>query len=185
MVYTPHYQLPQYEDNDTTSYLTTYNNTMTLLDNAIYANQQTIDKHTTDLSGVEQQLTTLNDEVNGNTGDISALQTLTSGQGATINSLNQQVSEQNNTIAGLGTKVDTLQEGVGTVYRGVLTANETTLAIPIGEFNDDTLVDVYTSQFGLTPLTVELREAETGQPNICVTTWDAQASDVNVAVLIR
>lgn len=37
MTYTTNYRIPLYEDNDPTSYLTTYNDTMELIDTSLHA----------------------------------------------------------------------------------------------------------------------------------------------------
>lgn len=185
MQYTPNLKLPQYEDNDVTSYLTTYNETMGLIDTAVAKNSTDIAKNTTDLSGLESQVTTLQDEVTTNTADISALETTVSGHASRLNGIDQSITALQTTDASLQTQIDSTADVAGQVYGGILTANETTLAIPIGEFDENTLVDVYTSIYGVNPLTIELRGATGGQPNVCVTTWDTQASDMKVTVVTR
>lgn len=69
-------------------------------------------------------------------------------------------------------------------FYGILSANEATLAITIDSFNDMSLVDIYCSEWGVAPNTVELRAASGGQPNLCVTTWDTKSVDRQVAVKI-
>lgn len=186
MQYTPNYKLPVYEPNDPTSYLVTYNETMQMIDTAIHDNEENITKAATDITGLESQMEIANNEINELTGELSDLTTEVHGNTSNIGGLQNTVSEQNNRIAALGTKVDGLQEQTGTIFRGVLTANEEVIAIPIEEFDQNTLVDVYTSIFGFNPENVELRAAQGGQPNICVITFaDSQASDVDIAVIIR
>lgn len=185
MQYTPNLQLPMYEDNDVTSYLTTYNNTMELIDAAVHKNTTDIIKNTTDLSGLENQVTTLQDEVTTNTADVSQLQTDVSGHASRLNGIDQSITALQAKDAELQTQIDSTADVAGQEFGGILTANETTLAITIGTFDDNTLVDVYTSIYGVNPLTIELREATGGQPNVCVTTWDTQASDMKVTVVTR
>ncbi len=182
---TPNYQFDLYEENDVTSYLTTYNNTITAIDTAVHGVETQVTKNTTDVTSLEQQLANANDEINELTGEVSDLTTLTSGHTDQINGLSQRVQQSELNVTNLTNEVNAVKESVGTVYRGVLSANEETLAITIGEFTDDTLVDIYASVYGLQPLTMELRPASGGQPNLCVTTWTAQAEDIKVAVLLR
>lgn len=180
MKQTPNYGFPIYEPNDVTSYLTTYNDTMTQIDGTIKTVDDQVQKNTTDLAGVEQQATSNHDEINELTGEVSDLTTTTQGHTAQIAAQNQRIDQQDIKITNAETKLG----NIGTLYNGVLSANEVTLAIPIGDLIDNIVVDIYTSVFGLAPKTAEIRAASGGQPNICVTTWDAQAADVNVTVKI-
>lgn len=75
-----------------------------------------------------------------------------------------------------------LTELKGKTYTGILTANSTSLTINIEDFNDNSLVDVYTDKWGVYPKTVELKS---GSPNTCVMTWNAQTSAINVTIIIR
>lgn len=177
---TPNYGFPTYEPNDVTSYLTTYNETMTKIDATIKTVDDQVQKNTTDLAGVEQQATSNHDEINGLTVEVSDLTTTTQGHTAQIAAQNQRIDQQDIKITATESKLGSL----GTLYNGVLSANEETLAIPIGDLIDNIIVDIYSSTYGLAPKTAEIRAASGGQPNICVTTWEPQASDVNVTVKI-
>ncbi len=184
MKQTPNYGFPIYEPNDVTSYLTTYNDTMTKIDGAIKTVDDQVQKNTTDLAGVEQQASSNHDEINELTGEVSDLTTASQGHTAQIAAQNQRLDQQDIKITNVESTLGTVSGNVGTLYNGVLSANEVTLAIPIGNLIDNIIVDIYTSVYGLSPKTAEIRAASGGQPNICVTTWDAQAADVNVTVKI-
>lgn len=176
-------KLTIYEANDITSYLTStgWNGTMEKID-AYLGNLNTqMEKNTADITALESQVSGDHDEINNITTELSDLTSTVSGNTANIAGLTTRINTAE-------TNITSLQDDVakaGTVYRGVLSANETTLAITIGEFTDNSLVDIYASVYGLAPITVELRPASGGQPNLCVTTWDAQTSDVAVAVIIK
>lgn len=185
MQQTPNYQYPIWEDNDVPTWLVGWNNTFTKVDSDLHNVQTQITEDKTNITGLEQQIATANDEINQLTSEVSDLQTTTSGHGGAIDNLNDQMAKTNANVAALGTKVDQFGEAVGTVYRGVLSANEVTLAITIGDFDNNSLVDVYSSVYGLNPATIELRAASGGQPNLCVTTWTAQSADVQVAIIIK
>lgn len=183
MKLTDNAKLTIYEANDITSYLTSsgWNGNMEKID-AYLGNLQTeVQKNTTDITALESQVGNDHDEINNLTSEVSDLTTAVSGNSANIAGLTTRLNTAE-------TNITQLQDDVakaGTVYRGVLSANETTLAITIGDFTNNSLVDIYASVYGLAPLTAELRPASGGQPNLCVTTWDAQASDVSVAVIIK
>lgn len=180
MKQTTNYGFPLYEPNDVTSYLTTYNETMTQIDGAIKVVDTQVQKNTTDLAGVEQQAASNHDEINNLTAEVSDNITAIQGHTAQIAAQNQRLDQQDIKITGLQGQVG----NIGTMYSGVLSANEVTLAIAIGNQIDNIVVDVYTSKYGLAPKTVEIRKASGGQPNLCVTTWDAQGSDTNVTIKI-
>lgn len=185
MEYTPNIKLPQYTDNDTTSYLTVYNETMSLLDTAIFANQTNITKNDTDIATLENQMSNANDSITQlETSNEQTTEGLT-GAVSRITALEQQQSSTTQAITNLDTKIDSVADVAGTIYSGTLSTGEETLAIAIGAFANNTLVDVYTSVYGVNPLTIELREATSGQPNLCVMTFDAQTEDVNVSVVTR
>lgn len=181
---TPNYKFQQYEPDDVTSWLTTYNQFVGAVDSTIFGVDERVVKNTTDIIGLEQQVATDHDEINEITGELSDLNTTVSGHSAQISGINNTVAGQNNKIAEIESNVEDISNRVGTVYNGVLTANETTIAVQIGEFNDLTSVQIGTSVWGVTPNSVELRAASGGQPNLCVMTFDAQSSDVKVAVKI-
>lgn len=181
---TPNYGYPIFEDNDIPGWLTSWNNTMTGIDADIKNVQTQVTKNATDTSTLETQASTaatqiatlqtqvsgIDTKVNGNASNIAGLQN-------TTNNLSNQITQANNAI-------NNLQANQGNVYRGTLSAGETTLAIQIGNFNNNSLVDIYSSVYGTYPNTMELRPASGGQPNLCVTTWDVMSSDLNVAVKI-
>lgn len=180
---TTNYGLTIYDPNDVTSYLTGtgWNGTMNKIDYSMKTIENKADKANVDLTTLEQQVTTNTNEINNLTAEVSDVTSKAIGNEANIAGLTNRMNAAENNIQQLTEQVG----GLGTVYRGVLTANESVLAINIGEFSDTSLVDVYASVYPLAPLSIELRPASGGQPNICVTTWDVQSADVQVAVVIK
>ena len=96
MTYTTNYRIPLYEDNDPTSYLTTYNETMELIDESLHAlslkvaNGEVNDRQFTaeisaikgrldtaenTINTIKTELATTNGKVSENAEDISTLQT--------------------------------------------------------------------------------------------------------------
>lgn len=179
---TSNFGLTIYEPNDVLSYLTTegWNGTMEKIDSSMKQIEDVGSQNTLDLTTLEQQVTSDHDELNNLTGEVSDLTQTVSGNTANIAGLTTRVGTAEQNITALQGQVATL----GTTYRGVLSEGETTLAITIGDFTENSLVDTYQSVYGIAPLTVELRPASGGQPNLCVTTWDKQEEDMDVAVKI-
>lgn len=178
---TPNYGLDIYEPNDVTSYLVTYNNTMTSIDGDMKNIEDKADKNAIDVAGLEQQVSTDHDEINNLTAEVSDLQSAVSGNTSNINGLDSRLTAMGTTVQNLSNLVN---DTVPAFYSGVLSANEKTLAIPIGEHIDNLIIMPTTSVYGLAPLTMEVRAASGGQPNLIVTTWDAQAADVQVTMVI-
>lgn len=113
MNYTTNYRIPLYEGNDPTSYLTTYNVTMELIDTSLHAlalkvaNGEVNDRQfTAEISTIKGRLDTAentintlktelaitNGKVSENAEDISTLQTQLVEQGASIKNLLTRVS---------------------------------------------------------------------------------------------
>lgn len=113
MNYTTNYRIPLYEDNDPTSYLTTYNETMELIDESLHtlalkvANGEVNDRQfTAEISAIKgrldtaentintlkTELATTNGKVSENAEDISTLQTQLVAQGTSIKNLLARVS---------------------------------------------------------------------------------------------
>lgn len=113
MNYTTNYRIPLYEGSDPTSYLTTYNETMVLIDESLHAlalkvaNGEVNDRQFTaeisaikgrldtaenTINTIKTELATTNGKVSENSEDISTLQTQLVEQGTSIKSLLARVS---------------------------------------------------------------------------------------------
>lgn len=113
MNYTTNYRIPLYEGNDPTSYLTTYNETMELIDTSLQAlalkvaNGEVNDRQfTSEISAIKgrldtakntintlkKELATTNGKVSENAEDISTLETQLIEQGTSIKNLLARVS---------------------------------------------------------------------------------------------
>lgn len=114
MNYTTNYRIPLYEGSDPTSYLTTYNETMELIDTSLHAlalkvaNGELNDRQFTveisaikgrldtaenTINTIKTELATTNGKVSENSEDISTLQTQLIEQGTSIKNLLAKVSE--------------------------------------------------------------------------------------------
>lgn len=180
MNYTENLQLPLYGPNDVTSYMQSqgWNGTMQKIDTGVGSSNTNIQKLQTDVTTLEQQMGSANDEINNLTAEVSDNTEKISGNTANIAGLNTRVTDQDAKILALTQQIT----GIGEYYSGVLTANESTIAIPVGTIADNTLAMAFTSVYGLVPETFELRPATGGQPNVAVMTFESQSTDVNITV---
>lgn len=113
MNYTANYKIPLYEGNDPTSYLTTYNDTMELIDTSLHAlalkvasgevNDRQFTSEISSIKGrldtaesmietIKSELATTNGNVSKNAEDISTLQSQLVEQGTSIKNLIARVS---------------------------------------------------------------------------------------------
>nr|DAG42145.1 MAG TPA: chromosome segregation ATPase [Caudoviricetes sp.] len=113
MNYTPNYKIPLYEGSDPTSYLTTYNETMELIDTSLHALALKVEsgevndrQFTAEISAIKgrldtaesmietikNELATTNGTVSENTENISTLQSQLVEQGTSIKSLIARIS---------------------------------------------------------------------------------------------
>lgn len=180
---TPNYGLDIYEPNDVTSYLTTYNSTMTKIDADMKVIEDLANKNATDLAALEQQVSNDHNEINNLTSEVSDLQTTVQGNTSNIAGLGNRMLEAENSIQTLNTEIAAVAVKD---YVGVMSSGEKTVAVSIGDYTENSLIDIYISQYGLAAHTVEVRPASGGQPNLVVLTFDkAQTSDVRIDVAVR
>lgn len=151
---TTNYALPIYAPDDVTSYLVTWNGAMTLLDTTIASVQAEAEKAGADITLVESsvgQLTTsvqqLNSSVEKNSTDIATNTSDISGVKSNVTNLTKDVSK-------LDTKVTAVEKEVGAAYKGVMSATEKEVTINVVNLTDESMIDVYTSTYGITPNSV-------------------------------
>ena len=137
MNYTTNYRIPLYEDSDPTTYLTTYNETMELIDESLHAlalkvaNGEVNDRQfTAEISAIKgrldtaentintlkTELATTNGKVSENAEDISTLETQLIEQGTSIKSLLARVSALETSFESF----KTAQEQKNNAYEGSL-----------------------------------------------------------------
>lgn len=182
---TENYGFTIYEPNDVTAYLTAsgWNGTMEKIDSSMKAIDTLAATNATDLATLEGQVSTDHDEINEITAELS--------------DLTDQVVGNKSNIAGLSTRVLNLESEVNNIetelaavavvdYQGILSTGEKVIAIAIGDYTDSTIFDIYVSEFGVAPESVEVRPAAGGQPNLFVLTFaDEATSDIKIDVSAR
>ena len=61
----------------------------------------------------------------------------------------------NSTVEELRHKTDTLESDIGLIYEGMISAGENTLTLNVPVLTNESMIDVYTDKFGVSPLSVE------------------------------
>ena len=175
------YNLPIYAPDDVTSWLVTWNGAMTELDKIISNVQKMAEAAGTDVTLVEQaveQLKTsvqqLNTAVTKNAGDINTANGEISGIKVNLTNLDGEVV---NLRADVAEAVDK----VGTEYKGVIGVGENTLTVNTPNLTADSLIDVYTDEYGLVPKNVTANVAE----KLVTVTVDSRESTLQLSILVR
>lgn len=145
---TTNYSLPIFVGSDVPSWLVDWNNAMQLIDTAIGNVLTLANTNSADILLAEAALNELR----------TALDTAT----PIINETATKVSELTATVSGMGSTVESLKIGftelqgdVGVVYKGILSAGETTLTLSVDTLTSESMIDVYTDVFGVAPSLIE------------------------------
>lgn len=178
---TTNYNLPIYAPDDVTSWLVTWNGAMTELDSIIANVQKLAEAAGTDVTVVEQaveQLKTgvqqLNTAVTKNVEDITKANSEISG-------IKINVANLAGEIVNVQAEVDEVKAEVGSRYDGVIGVGEDTLTVNAPVLKADSLVDVYTDEYGLVPKNVTVNLVE----KLVTVTVDSRSTTLQLAVVVR
>ena len=75
--------------------------------------------------------------------------------------------------------IQTVKDAVGTAVQGVLIAGDTSITIESPMIKSDSLIDIYTSVYGLSPTSVA-----SGNGYVTLT-FSAQADDVTIKLIVK
>lgn len=203
MQYTTYYELPQYEANDKTAWLTTFNQAMLAIDTGIHAAKAAADSAGTAASSASSvasqaslDVATLTNSLNTVIGNINTINSLigngtpTTTDHTLIGAINELHANQGN-LANLATTekgslvgaINEIVNGGGSaaveLQSGTLTAGQTSVTLTFADqtISSTTLIDVYVED-GLNYSAI----ATTG--TTVTLTFEAQASNVAVAVRV-
>lgn len=116
MNYTTNYRIPLYEGNDPTSYLTTYNETMELIDESLHAlalkvaNGEVNDRQfTAEISAIKGRLDTAENTINTIKTELATTNGKVSENAEDISTLETQLIEQGTSIKNLLTRLSALE----------------------------------------------------------------------------
>ena len=110
------------------------------------------------------------------TGNISA-QSL--GENLSSNFTNNSLNTSNKTLIGGINELLDINDQIGVSVKGTLDAGETELVLESPYIKEDSLLDFYTSIFGVNPTAIETEEGSV------TLTFPAQETDLDVEVVIR
>lgn len=178
---TTNYNLPIYAPDDVTSWLVTWNGAMTELDKIIANVQKMAEAAGADVTLVEQaveQLKTsvqqLNTAVTKNAEDINTANSEISG-------IKVNVANLTGDVASLTADVVEAVDKIGTEYKGVIGVGEDTLTVNAPNLAADSLIDVYTDEYGLVPKNVTANVTE----KLVTVTVDSRETTLQLSVLVR
>ena len=178
---TANYNLPIYAPTDVTSYLVTWNGAMTEIDTIIANIQSLAEKAGTDVTVVESAVNQLKTAVlQLNTAVTKNAEDITTANGE-INGVKTNVANLTGDVANLTAEVEEAVSKVGTVYAGVIGVGEDTLSVNTPNLKADSLVDVYTDEYGVVPKSV------TGDllQKIITVKVDSRETALQVKVMVR
>lgn len=178
---TTNYGLIIYEPNDVTSYLVNWNNTMQKIDESIAGVSTVAEKAKADILTTEQSLANANDEINELTGEVSDIKQELTATTARSQANAENITNLQTNIDNTNDRIDNVAMDVGERYTGILSTNEDTIAIATASLTENSLIDVYTDVYGLSPLTV-VPDYDAKQ---VVMTFKAQATDVHIVLLLK
>ena len=178
---TTNYHLPIFIGTDIPSWLVDWNNAMTALDNAIgeaLLAGQTAEADVTALENtvksIQTAVTTLTSTVGDNTTGINDLK----GQMVAYTQIVNQLTAD---VQNLTSRVETAEGTVGTVYTGIVGVGETTVTVSTPIITTNSMIDVYTDEYGLVPKNVTANVAE----KLVTVTVDSRETTLQVSVLVR
>ena len=178
---TTNYHLPIFIGTDIPSWLVDWNNAMTALDNAIgeallagQTAEADVSALESTVTAIQTAVTALTASVNDNTTDITDLK----GQMVAYTQIVNQLTAD---VQNLATRVDSAEGTVGTVYSGIIGVGESTVTVSTPIVTADSMIDVYTDEYGLIPTSVV---GDVAGKTVTVTV-PVRQSNLNVKVVVR
>lgn len=145
---TTNYNLPIFVGSDVPSWLTDWNSAMQLLDTAIGNVLTVANKANADIQLTEAELEEVKKAVDE---ALPIIETATTE----LAQLKLSVQGIGSTVDNLGRDVEAIENNLGKIYTGVLSTGETTLTLAVDKLTNDSMIDVYTDVFGITPTLIE------------------------------
>lgn len=169
---TQNFNLPIYNPEDITSWLTDFNGAMQLIDAALMAIKTTADTAEVDLTSLEAQVNQLKTTVQTMSGDVETLKQNVTG-------INNQLLTLTGEVARL---VNQVNAGIGETQRGVIGVGEDTLTLQFTKsITADSLVSWFFDEFGLVATSV-VASAENNTVTVKV---PERSTVLKVAVTVR
>ena len=178
---TVNYHFPIFIGTDIPSWLVDWNNAMTDIDSAIAAALLAGNTAEADVTALESTVqaiqtavTALTATVDDNTSDINDLK-------SQMIAYTQIVTQLTADVQNLSRRVETAEGTVGTVYTGIVGVGETTITVSTPIITADSMIDVYTDEYGLMPTNVV---GDTTTKTVTLTV-PVRQTNLNVKVVVR
>lgn len=178
---TTNYHFPIFIGTDIPSWLVDWNNAMTALDTAIgeallagQTAEADVSALESTVQAIQTAVTTLTTNVDTNTTDINDLK-------SSMVAYTQIVTQLTADVQNLARRVDTAEGTVGTVYSGIIGVGENTVTVSTPIVTADSMIDVYTDEYGLIPTSVV---GDAAGKTVTVTV-PVRQSNLNVKVVVR
>ena len=178
---TVNYHFPIFIGTDIPSWLVDWNNAMTNIDSAIAAALLAGNTAEADVTALESTVqaiqtavTTLTATVDDNSADINDLK----GQ---MVAYTQIVTQLTADVQNLSRRVETAEGTVGTVYTGIVGVGENTITVSTPIITADSMIDVYTDEYGLVPTSVVGNETA----KTVTVVVPVRQSNLNVKIVVR
>lgn len=178
---TSNYKLPIYAPNDVTSYLVTWNGAMTLLDTTLANIQKMAETAGADVTLVEASVKQLKEAVQQLNNNVVKNAEKIQSNTEDIAGMKINLSNLDGEVVNLKAEVEEAVGKVGAVYRGVISVGEDTLSVNTPNLAADSLVDVYSDEYGLVPKNVSVNVAE----KLVTVKVDSRETTLQVAIVVR
>lgn len=178
---TSNYKLPIYAPNDVTSYLVTWNGAMTLLDTTLANIQKMAETAGADVTLVEASVKQLKEAVQQLNNNVVKNEENIQSNTEDIAGMKINLSNLDGEVVNLKAEVEEAVDKVGIEYKGVIGVGENTLTVNTPNLTADSLIDVYTDEYGLVPKNVAANVTE----KIVTVTVDSREKTLQLSVLVR
>lgn len=178
---TANYNLPIYAPDDVTSWLVTWNGAMTELDNVIANVQKMAETAGADLTLVEAAVKELKAGVQQLNASVAKNAENITNTNDEINGIKINVANLTGDVANLTADVEEAVSKVGVEYKGVIGVGENTLTVNAPNLTADSLIDVYTDEYGLVPKNVTANATE----KLVTVTVDTRETTLQLSVVVR
>lgn len=178
---TPNYHFPIFIGSDVPSWLVDWNNAMSNLDTAIaeallagQTAEADVKLLESTVTSIQTAVTSLTSTVDATVEDVVELKGQMTAFTAIVNQLTADVQN-------LTARVEAAEGKVGTVYTGIVGVGETTVTVSTPIVTANSMLDVYTDEYGLVPTSV------TGDMSAKTVTVvvPVRQSNLNVKVVVR
>lgn len=145
---TTNYSLPIFAGSDIPSWLTDWNGAMRAIDEAIANALTEANTANADVKVAESAIAQLKSS-------LDTLAPIVEESADNLTTLETNYRTLNSTVEQIRSDVEVLQNNNGAIYAGTLSAGESTLTLTVSNLSENSMIDVYTDKFGVSPTLIE------------------------------